>query len=101
MAYKFYRVEKLAENLERFAGASVRQEVMIGSERYASCSACERAEWYRSTMARLDGLVKDENLRREVMITVGDQFPRARIQAMREFYERTGDLDALLALMRG
>lgn len=101
LAYKFYRVERLAENLERYAGETVRREVMTGSERYASCSYCERAEWYKAAMARLDGLVGDEDVCRDIMITVGDQFPRARIREMAAFYERTGDLDALLALMAG
>lgn len=100
LAVKFYRLEKLAENLERLAGEAVCQAVMAGSERYPLCSFPERAAWYKQAMERLDSLVSDEDTRRDIMITVGDQFPRPRIQAMRDLYQRTGDLDGLLAVMR-
>ena len=51
-------------------------------------------------MERLDSLMADEDTRRDIMITVGDQFPRARIQMLRDVYQRTGDLDGLLEIMR-
>jgi len=100
LAYKFFRLERLAENLDRLAGEAVRQDVMAGSERYPLCSFHERAEWYKGAIERLDLLVGDEDTRRRVMITVGDQFPRARIATMRDYYQRTGDLDGLLEIMR-
>jgi effector-binding domain-containing protein len=100
LVYKFYRLEKLAENLDRLAGETVRQQVMADSERYPTCSLHERAEWYKGAIERLDSLVGDEDTRRGIMITVGDQFPRARIAMMRDIYQRTGDLDGLLEIMR-
>lgn len=100
LAFKFRRLEKLAENLERLAGEAVCRQVMAGSERYPTCSLCERAEWYKGAVERLDSLVDDEDTRRRIMITVGDQFPRARIATMRDIYRRTGDLDGLLEIMR-
>jgi DNA gyrase inhibitor GyrI len=100
LAIKFRRLEKLAENLERLAGETVCRQVIAGSERYPACSLHERAEWYKGATERLDSLVGDEDTRRRIMITVGDQFPRARIAMMRDIYQRTGDLDGLLEIMR-
>jgi effector-binding domain-containing protein len=100
LAYAFYRMEKLAENLECFAREAVRREVMAGSERSTLCSAYERGTWFKGAMERLDSMVGDEDTRRDIMITVGDQFPRTRIQMLRDIYQRTGDLDGLLEIMR-
>ena len=100
LAYAFYRMEKLAENLECFAGEAVRREVMADSERFPLCSAHEKATWFKGAMERLDSKVGDEDTRRDIMITVGDQFPRTRIQMLRDVYQRTGDLDGLLEIMR-
>jgi effector-binding domain-containing protein len=100
LAYAFYRMEKLAENLECFAGEAVRREVMADSERFPLCSAHEKATWLKGAMERLDSIVGDEDTRRDIMITVGDQFPRTRIQMLRDVYQRTGDLDELLEIMR-
>ena len=100
LAYKFYRMEQLAQNLDRFAGESVRREVMDGSDRFPACSAFERATWFKGAIERLDSLVSDEDTRRDIMITVGDQFPQARITMMRDIYQQTSDLDALLEIMR-
>ena len=100
LAYAFYRMEKLAENLECFAGEAVRREVMADSERFPLCSAHEKATWFKGAMERLDSIVGDEDTRRDIMITVGDQFPRTRIQMLRDVYQRTGDLDGLLEIMR-
>lgn len=99
LPYAFYRMERLAENLEAFAGEQVRRQVMAGSEDYPSMSLPEKARWFKEAMERLDGLVDDENSRRDILITCADRFPRPRIQGLREMYQRDGDIDALLTFM--
>jgi hypothetical protein len=98
LGYAFYRLERLVENLNRFAGEPVASQVMAGSETYHQLTYYERAIWFKGAMKRLDSLV-DERTRRNIMISAGDRFPRERIQMLRDVYQRTGDLDQLLEIM--
>jgi hypothetical protein len=100
LGYAFYRLEKLAGNLEQLAGKPVQTEVMAGSDGFQECSYHARATWFKGAMERLDDLVEDQDTRRDIMITAGDRFPRERIAMLRDLYQRTGDLDRLLRIMR-
>jgi hypothetical protein len=99
LPYAFYRMERLAENLEVFAGEQVRRQVMAGSEEYPNMSLPEKAHWFKGAMERLDGLVDDEDSRRNILITCADRVPQPRIQELCEKYRRDGELDALLMFM--
>jgi hypothetical protein len=100
LPYGFHRLERLGENLARFAGEQVRQQVTVGLEGFGKSSERERGAWFQAAMERLDALVEDEDTRRNVMISCAHCFPNWRIEALRAEYERSGDLDALLEIMR-
>lgn len=91
----------LAEGLDRWAGDSVRRQVMVGSEGIDPDSPIEdRLQWTQEAMERLDAAVDDEVVRCTIMCGCAHRFPRGRIEKMRAEYERLGDLDALLEIMR-
>ncbi len=100
LPYAFYRMARLAENLERFVSESVRQQVMAGSEEFDSCSVQEKARWFKEAMERLDALVDNEQTRSEIMISCGDQFPKARIRMLRAAYKHLNNIDEILQIMR-
>jgi hypothetical protein len=51
-------------------------------------------------MERLDAALDDEGARRAIMKDCADRFPPHRIQALRTEYQRSGELDDLLQIMR-
>ena len=63
-------VEEIGRNLDRFAGETLRKKVMEGSEKIATASDKDVAEWVKSAMDRLDALV-DEKTRIQVMENCG------------------------------
>ena len=96
----FFRLDRLAGGLEHHGSESVRKRVMQGSQNYPSRTAQENAEWFRAVMERLDEAIENEGARRAIMNDCADRFPPHRIQALRSEYERTGDIDELLQIMR-
>ncbi len=94
-------LDRLAEGLDRLAGESARQRVMEGSDALAAdCGARERADWIGGAMERLDAAVADEETRSKIMTGCSHRYPEWRIQEMRAQYERLGNIDQLLMLMR-
>jgi effector-binding domain-containing protein len=98
--FAFYRLDKLAEGVERHGGSPAREEVMRGSEAYPARSTLENAEWFRGAIDRLDAAIDTEGERRAIMSECADRFPPDRVQSLRAEYERLGDVDSLLDLMR-
>jgi hypothetical protein len=96
-------LDKLAENLDHFAGEAVRKKVMKGSEKLAPPSnpdeEAEWAKWVKIAMDRVDKLV-DEEARKKVMInTCPHIYPEERIRKMRSQYRRLRNVDKLLEIM--
>lgn len=64
-------IREIGENVERFAGADAREQVMEGSERIGDSSKPEKvALWTKGAMERLDALV-DEGTRNQIMVQCG------------------------------
>ncbi len=94
-------LDELAEGLDRFAGEAVRQQVMDRSETLTlGCTPREKADWVKGAMERLDAAVADEETRSKIMTGCSHRYPEWRIQEMRAHYERLGNIDQLLTLMR-
>jgi effector-binding domain-containing protein len=96
----FFRLDRLAAGLQRHGGEAVRQQVMQGSQEYPWRSARDNAEWFHDAMERLDEAIDDEGARRTIMNNCADRFPPHRIASLRAEYQRSGDIDELLQIMR-
>lgn len=94
-------LENLATGVEHYAGAVARQQVMTGSQALAADSPLEqRLAWVQQSLHRLDVVVDDPWARCRILNGCAHRFPAARIARMRAAYERLGDIDALLDVMR-
>jgi hypothetical protein len=99
MARYLKQVEELGRQVEQWAGAEVRAQVMAGSEALkASSKPADIAHWVQGAMQRLDALV-DEETRCRIMRGCGyncaheNSTPIARAVARRKKY---ATLDAFL-----
>lgn len=94
-------LDRLADGLDRFAGETVRRQVMKGSEGLTlGSSPREKAEWVKGAMKRLDAAVGEEETRKTIVTGCAHRFPAWRIEQMRAEFERLGNIDELLVLMR-
>lgn len=93
-------LEQLADGLERHAGLEVREKVMEGQNTISKkTDPMFIAKWVQRAMNRLDRLVEDKEIRRKIMLTCSDLFPKERIEKLREEYHQTHDLDAVIKMM--
>ena len=91
---------KLSTCLEEIGGAEIRNEVMKGSDGLSSHSSRQDViEWSKGAMERLDALVDNEEVRRNIMLCCSHIFPQSRIRKLRAEYERLGRIDELLKIM--
>ena len=83
---------KLASCLDEVAGEEIRQGVMQGSEALSSATSRQEViDWTRDAMARLDGLLSDED-RQTVLLGCACRYPKSDLQPMRAKYAETGDV---------
>ncbi len=98
------KLEKWAVNIALRAGDDASRRVMRGSDRVRDLEPEQRAEWVRGAMERLEELVPDPVTRCKILDRFGceftEEFGEEPILAMRRLYEKTGDVDAVLAAMR-
>ncbi len=86
--------------LDQMAGEAIREQVMKGSETLSSASSPEDViAWSRKAMDRLDSLV-DEDGKREVMTGCACQYSKADLQAMKERYAETSDVDLVHQMLQ-
>jgi hypothetical protein len=84
---------RFARRLDEIAGEEIRKRVMPGSEELSDNSDRQQViDWTKRAMERLDTLV-DIETRREIMAGCACQYPKADLQAAREAYAATGDVD--------
>ena len=84
---------KFSNGLDEMVGEEIRKAVMEGSEGLSDRSSPrEVVAWSKQAMERLELLV-DEEKRRSVMTGCACQYPRSDLQAMRNAYETTRDVD--------
>ncbi len=94
-------IDKFAESINCFAGEPIRKEVMEGSQRIRSSSSpSKKAEWIKGAMEKLQALVDEETQKKIMIGTCPHTYPKGRIQKLGRRYERLGDLDKLLEIMR-
>ncbi|HUT99712.1 MAG TPA: hypothetical protein VM054_11650 [bacterium] len=98
------KLEKWAVNIELRAGGDARRLVMRGSDRIRDLEPAAMAEWVRGAMERLAELVPEPATRCGILERFGceftEEFGEEPILAMRRLFEKTGDVDAVLAAMR-
>jgi hypothetical protein len=96
--------ERFAESVNRVAGKDVQQAVLkglgtppVGQSRSAKSN---RTRWVKTALDRLDDLCHEQT-RNQIMIeTCPHAYPKTRIRLMRSEFERLGNVDDLIALMR-
>ena len=91
---------KLSGSLDRIAGGEIREQVMRGSERQSSSSRPKEViDWSRRAMERLDSLL-DEQRKRAVMTDCACQYPKPGLQAARQEYQATKNVDRVLQILQ-
>ncbi|MBN2303130.1 MAG: GyrI-like domain-containing protein [Anaerolineae bacterium] len=92
---------RLADGLERTAGADARRHILAGSEYVTpDTPAAAVTAWVRGVMDRLDAAVDENTIRQDIMPGCAHRFPQSTIARLRDAYERLGTIDALIAYMR-
>ncbi len=92
-------LEKLSNGLDQWAGETVRQAVMQGSEQLTpATSPAKKAKWVKGAMDRLDALV-DEPTRAQVLENCSCQ-SQGRIERARAIYRQSQDIDAFLEALQ-
>jgi effector-binding domain-containing protein len=90
---------RLAENLERVLGASVRAEVLQDLDRISLASSCdERKAWVNCAMERLDAQTAEEQ-RFDILSRCAHIFSASRIERLRAVYERNLNIEEVLQAM--
>ena len=91
---------KLKKALDEAVGEDIRNEVMEGAEELSPSSSDEEViDWTRGAMGRLEALV-DEEKEKEIMAACACQYPRERLEHMREKYAETGDLSLVHGMLQ-
>ena len=94
-------IEKFTESIDRFAGKTVRKEVMETTGKLRSGSSpTQKAEWIRKAMEKLEASVKEETIRKIMIATCPHTYPKQRIEKLKERYKKIGNIDKLLEIMR-
>ncbi len=96
--------QNFAESVDRHAGSDASSIITEGWEEVPTGSAKqatkERTMWIKLAMEKLDNLC-DEKTRNQIMIdTCPHKYPKTRIKEMRTAFERLGNIDGLLRLMK-
>ncbi|MHA1933833.1 MAG: hypothetical protein ACW97A_01005 [Candidatus Thorarchaeota archaeon] len=92
-------MDSFSNGLGSVLGPEARDYVLQGSEAFDPQSgAISRTKWVSSAIKRLEE-VSDDSQRQEILTACGHRFPEERIETPRAVYEKTGDIDMLLAAM--
>ena len=93
-------LEKFKAALERIVGGPIAEQVLKDGRPVSTRSSPERkAQWVKGVIDRLDDLVVDEEMRREILLCCSCRFPKRRIRKLKREYQQHGDIDELLRLM--
>ena len=88
--------KQLSDNIDRVEGEEVRRKVIPMDVDDEACHTVnENIAWTRECMKRLDRLV-DEDSRRDILTGCAHTMPESRIAKLRDFYQETKDIDALM-----
>ena len=91
--FERYWQGKLSNCIEQFAGDTIRDLIMDGSEELSMASNRQEViAWSRTAMRRLDALT-DEKQRHDIMTGCACQYPKDDLADVRAEYQRTGNLE--------
>ncbi|MHA1902641.1 MAG: hypothetical protein ACXADL_08510 [Candidatus Thorarchaeota archaeon] len=92
-------IESFSDGLGSVLGTEARDYILEGSEAFDPQSdAISRTKWISSAIERLEEM-SDDTQRREILTGCGHRFPEERIERPKGVYEKTGNIDKLLAAM--
>jgi effector-binding domain-containing protein len=90
----------LEEGVEHFARKKAAQYVVgEGHALTYTSSAKERAVWVQGMLERLEQVIPDADHQHDVLSNCSHVFPKRRVEQLREIYQQTGELDAVVAFM--
>ena len=92
-------LNKLADGLRVKLGPEKTEEILRESEHFETFSETERAEWCAQMAKRMDGLVRDEVTKIEIMSTCSCRCYEEHLTYLKEVYQGTGDINTLLSAM--
>jgi len=91
---------KLSAALDETSGKEVRRKIMKGSEDLSADTPSEEIiAWSRTAMDRMDTIL-DENTSKEIMTRCACHYPREQLQDVRQIFEKTCDVEAVLEVLR-
>ena len=91
---------KLSGALDDTSGEAVRRQVMEGCEELSEDTPSEEViAWSRDAMVRIDTLL-DEDTGKEIMTRCACHYPSGQLQDVRLLFQKTGDVDAVLEVLR-
>ncbi|MEA3335310.1 MAG: hypothetical protein U9R25_05325 [Chloroflexota bacterium] len=92
--------KKLSASLDREAGRAIRVRVMQGCQELTRDSNREEViDWSRQAMEKLDALL-DPGVAQTIMASCACRYPTADLQAEREVYARTGEIDRVHQMLQ-
>ncbi len=93
-------LEKFTSNLDQVLGPQTREAIMDGSqELLLQSSAKEAIRWTQHAMERLDDSADKEQCR-QVMTGCACQYPKEALQACRETFAETGDIELVHRMLQ-
>ena len=93
-------LSKFLKCLDEAVCGDIRNQVMEGAEKLVSGSSDEEViEWTCEAINRLEALVEEE-IRKEVLTGCACQYPKQRLEHLREKYAETEDLDLVHRMLQ-
>lgn len=93
-------IGSLADGIASLAGEeTARQIVGSGRDLAPEAEPRERAFWVQGMLGRLEDALPDPVHQHTILAGCSHIFPERRVAQMRNLYQKTGDLDAVIALM--
>ncbi|MFX1566281.1 MAG: hypothetical protein ACFFCH_09840 [Promethearchaeota archaeon] len=93
-------VQLFTEGLDKYSTPKTKADVLNGRDEISPSSTTSKVcDWICAAIKRLDLLVTDKETRQNIMLCCSNRFPVDLMKPLREEFDQTGDLDALLALM--
>ena len=94
-------IDKFVGSIDEYAGEAVRKEVFkITGKLKSNPNPSQRAIWIKKAMETLEGLVDEETMKKILTATCPHNYPKGRIQKLKKKYEKLGDIDKLIEIMK-
>ncbi|MFX1234108.1 MAG: hypothetical protein ACFFBY_06055 [Promethearchaeota archaeon] len=92
--------KRLERSIDQILGKKARNEIMKDRDKLFTIESSynDRIQWLKEMLNRLDQ-VTDDDQKYEIVSRCAHDFSRKRISYMKEIYQRTGDIDAVIKEM--